>query len=700
MRISASKSTSAQRQHSPLLLLLAVFLILTIVYARATPPLEASDELWHMGFIIQLATNGELPVQNPAAETIWEQEGSQPPLYYAIVSQLVRLTGVPTDFEGDFQHNPHSRIGVPTAVGNKNIVLHPVGPETTQAVFVGRAFSIFLGLVTLTATYFGAEIIGGRRIALLAVAIAALNPMFIFITASVNNDNLVTALNSVIIYLMLLTLRDGFHTRRSLLIAVLTTLSKLSGLVLVPVLALTGLIVAYRKRDIRGLFILGGAMALIWGAAAGWWYLRNIQLYGELFGTSMMAEVAGLRPSTFTFQTLIDEFESFRIGYWGWFGGVNIITSTAFYVVMDIITVLAVFGVIIYWVRNRGQRLNTAMLMLSLALASFAVINWTIQTYASQGRLLFPYIAATATLFALGLSTVLHRAAFTVPLFMGIVAVIVPFTTITPAYAAPTPIAALPASAQPVYARYGDIEFIGYETPTRRYQPGESIPVTLYWRVTRPSEQDMSLWLHAYVDEVVGKVDSYPGGGALRTTTWPAGIYADHYAIMTEKGSRAHGEFKIQVGWWHYPTGTLIQPVDEAENTLDSVMLEAGTFGTPDANRTLENLNPVSDATFAENVTLLGYRLEAGQITLLWQAISPLPQDYTIFIQVLDSNGTIVSQGDGPPDMPAPDWMAGERFTSTHQIDYTEGQHIALGWYSADGARLPINAPDNAYLIR
>jgi len=37
------------------------------------------------------------------------------------------------------------------------------------------------------------------------------------------------------------------------------------------------------------------------------------------------------------------------------------------------------------------------------------VITWTAQTYASQGRLLFPYIAAISTLLALGLDELFGR---------------------------------------------------------------------------------------------------------------------------------------------------------------------------------------------------------------------------------------------------------------------------------------------------
>ena len=47
--------------------------------------------------------------------------------------------------------------------------------------------------------------------------------------------------------------------------------------------------VAYRDKNWQGLAILGVAIVVAWSAIAGWWYVRNIQLYGELFGTYTMA---------------------------------------------------------------------------------------------------------------------------------------------------------------------------------------------------------------------------------------------------------------------------------------------------------------------------------------------------------------------------------------------------------------------------
>ncbi len=686
-----------------LLLLLTAFAILALIYARATPPLEASDELWHFGLVMQLATTGDLPVQDADVTTAWRQEGSQPPLYYALVSAGVRLTGVPTDFDAARQPNPHAQAGVPLAVGNKNLVLHPTPPETARAVLIGRLISIALSLITVAAVYASARVIAPSWVALLAGAITAFNPMFLFISASINNDTLVIALNSLIIWLVLVTLRDGFSTRRSLLIALLValaSLSKLSGLVLVPVIALMGLMVARRQRDLRGLMILGGAMGIAWSGIAGWWYLRNLQLYGELFGTTMMAAVAGMRTDALTIQTLLSEFEGFRIAYWGWFGGVNILTFPAFYPIMDAITLIAVSGAAIYGLRQRHQRPALLLLGLTLVIGAGGVIAWTVQTYASQGRLLFPLIAAISPLLALGLATLLRRASFAIALLMGVVAFAIPFSTLAPAYRAPAPLTALPASAQPVYARFGDVELIGYETPDRRYLPGDSIPITVYWKVLQPSERDLSLWLHGLTDKVVGRVDSYPGGGTLRTSLWMPGIYADTYAIPTDANATGRDRLRVQVGWWDYPSGRLIPPTDANGSQLDSVMLDAGAFGRATTTLKLDHMVTVEGVSFGGVIALRGYTLEGDQLALLWEATGTPSADDTVFVQVLDAAGEVFSQSDAPPDLPTHYWQVGEHTITRHTITYSGGdQRLIIGWYAPDGVRLTTDRSDDAYVL-
>ncbi len=720
-------------------MLLTAFVLLCAVYAWATPPFEASDELWHMGMVDYIATNGTLPVQNPDVPTRYEQEGSQPPLYYAIGALLVRPIDR-TDYDMLTQPNPHARVGIPGSVGNKNIVLHthlnPPPQGTALSVYVLRAFSILLGAVTVTAVYLIGRQLSGERFALLAAGITAFNPMFLFITASVNNDNLVTALNSLVIWQLVVMLWHGLDWRRSLFIAVviaLASLSKLSGNVLVPIVAGAAALVAYRDGSWRGFVTLGVLMAGIWAGAAGWWYWRNIQLYSELFGTSMMVQVAGPRLEPFTVGTLLREFEGFRIAYWGLFGGVNVLTFAPFYWVMDIITVLAAVGLMfalagvvppLWRTLQRYRRLFgvaealhlywaavVVMFLTIFLVASISLIAWTAQTYASQGRLLFPFVGALSPLLASGLLYWWRRAhkPYVVGGAVGglaLFALIVPFASIRPAYTPPPTVTELPASATPVYARYGAVELVGYETPLRRYQPGDDVPVTVYWRPLEQGDRDLSAFLTAVnpAGEAVGKVDTYPGGGTLRTSNWdPGQIYADSYAIPLSED--AHGQFdlRLQVGWWHYPTEDVIPPMDETDAPLESVLLDAGGLnaGVP----LLDGTRPDTRVVFGQRIQLDRFTItDDNTMTMQWRARQRINGDYTVFVQVVDEAGNIVGQGDARPPLGTAYWQRGDIIRASYTITYPApiqpGTYTVLvGWYNPqDFTRLNLpDDEDNAY---
>jgi hypothetical protein len=71
---------------------------------------------------------------------------------------------------------------------------------------------------------------------------------------------------------------------------------------------------------------------------------------------------------------------------------------------------------------------------------------------------------------------------------------------------------------------------------------------------------------------------------------------------------------------------------------------------------------------FADGVTLIGYsfsarRLSPGDeltVTLYWQARSPISQDYTTFVHILDSGFTMHGGLDSAPPTPSSAWFGRE----------------------------------------
>lgn len=96
-------------------------------------------------------------------------------------------------------------------------------------------------------------------------------------------------------------------------------------------------------------------------------------------------------------------------------------------------------------------------------------------------------------------------------------------------------------------------------------------------------------------------------------------------------------------------------------------------------------------------------------ITLAWQALAPIPQDYSVFVHLVDQDGLVAAQLDTIPGgglAPTSQWQPGELRVDSYQVTlpptaYTPNTgHWAIGLYDAyapDAPRLPLTltTPDD-----
>ncbi|MEN6478530.1 MAG: glycosyltransferase family 39 protein, partial [Anaerolineales bacterium] len=198
-------------------LFLVLFLILGAIYGAVNPVMESPDEVYHYPLVKHLADGHDLPVQRQDVETLYAQEGSQPPLYYALMAGLT--CWLDTDDLPALRYlNPHARPGIPLAIDNKNMVVHTSREQwpwqgATLAIHLIRLASVVLGAGTLWCGYRLARRLFPQHplVALAALAFIAFNPMFAFISASVNNDNLVILLTSITLLQLIRLLQEGVH---------------------------------------------------------------------------------------------------------------------------------------------------------------------------------------------------------------------------------------------------------------------------------------------------------------------------------------------------------------------------------------------------------------------------------------------------------------------------------------------------------
>lgn len=742
-------------QHPQAGLLLLAFVILALLYTLATPPLEAGDESRHYAVVKYMAETGRLPVQN-VLETShlqrhWSHEGNQPPLYYALAAVLTAWieTG---SWDEVFWYNPHTTIGNPLRPDNKNITLHPPGQPWrghVLAVQLIRLLSIAMAAVTVTLVYaIALALFHGRRwLAAGAMAVAAFNPMFIFISASVNNDNAVIMFVTLALWLMVRLLQAGrFPPHRSTallgLLIGLGALSKLYAVGLLPLAALLFLWLAYQPSPaalstqpaarstppiVHYLLRITPSILLLFLlflAVAGWFYWRNASLYeGDFLALRIMRETAGQRAETPSLATLWAEFEGFRIAYWGLFGGVNILADRWIYTVLDAVSLVALLGLLVFIgklaVDQKEEVISLPVFSLLLGwglimLAGFIV--WNLTQPAGQGRLFYPAVASFSGLGMLGLTWWLPVPAqkWGAGLAGGglfLFATLAPFLYIAPAYALPPRLAEadLPPALIPVDFTYdGAVRLIGYQVTQEVVRPAETVSITLYWQLLRPAPLDYSLFIHLLgrQRQVIGQIDSYPGGGKWPATRLqPGDILADHYEVpVAPEAEFQHAPVQLRLAAgvydFHEPGRPGRPAVNAQGQPVDPIIghLKLVPWQQPTPPR-LET--PVN---FFDKVHLLSYELTDTQsmLTLNWEVLSPFEADYTVFIQAWDSQtGKYAAGFDGPPvggDYPTSLWAPGEIIVDQHPLDLSRlapGQYrLLVGLYNPITAkRLPAFGP-------
>jgi 4-amino-4-deoxy-L-arabinose transferase-like glycosyltransferase len=677
-------------------------------------------------------------VQDPANIQLWRQEGGQPPLYY-LIAAAVSFWIDTSDLSERLVRNPHAKIGIPMAPDNKNIVTHnPAGGFSFQgtelAVRVIRLLSTLMGAGTVLLTFLIArEVLPGLEFMhLAAAAVTAFNPMFLFVSGSVNNDNLTVLLCSLALWQMVRLLRIGATPWRVAGVGVvvgLAILTKVSALGLVPLVALVITWDAWRRRSLRAWLQHGFLAAALISVIAGWWYFRNLMLYDDPLGFSVWLSIAGARKRPPSATRLLAEFEGFRISYWGLFGVVNVLMHPLVYRFYDVLTMLSVGGLLIsagrwFTGRTRERRSHSlplgtdpqpaqmAVLALWILILLAALVRWTRLTPASQGRLILPGIAAVSFWLVLGWANLSPRrwrrlALGIMAAALLVIAAWIPWAFIAPAYVAPATASTLPQTLQPLHITYGDrLELVGYRMPERQVYPGHTLAIELGWHAHMPMEKDYSIFVHLYgrEGEFLGQADTYPGGGLLPTSHWsPGDRLLDTVYVPVKPDAQAPVVGRIAVGLYHVPEMTMLTAQDPHGAELGTSPT-IGRFKVAAPQPSAYEIPQATDYQLGQELALVGYDLSAApeQITLYWRAEESVSVDYTVFVHLLDSNGRQVAQSDGQPlagEYPTSWWGAGEVIADRHFLpaeaiaNQRPGTYaLSVGLYDLDtGQRLPVS---------
>ncbi|RMG73852.1 MAG: phospholipid carrier-dependent glycosyltransferase, partial [Chloroflexi bacterium] len=691
--------------------ILVVFAILAGSYGRAMPPFESADEAPHFLYSHHLLIDKKLPrilsrqviAQQTDPTRAWSIETHQPPLYYMIGALLISptkrddLTAYLRPNEAIFTMNITEH--------NPNKWLHPPGiyeGDTHIALWILRGFSILLGMVTLWCVYqTGRLIFEDDWLPVISMGLVAFIPTFLSISASVNNDNLVTTLYALGVYWSLrlwkkLQIRWQDTLVLSLILSaiILTKLTGASLYVVVFGALMWGVHRGYYAR--RDALRLAGVVVIVSFVLAGWWYLRNWQLYGDPLAFGATRSIWG-REYEIAATSGDWLAELLRIGksFWMMVGHLHepVYGPTWVYIYVGFITIIGLFGLI----RYKFCRQDTLILLVGVCGLLIAVLLMGTRSIdISYGRLLFPALVAFAPLMVAGWSHLLTRLGTMILLFpLILIAVTAPSIVISRAYSPLEPFSALPEDIPLIGAESGNLRLLAYEVQQMVLNPNDTMTIDLYLRGSHPDNPMLMLTaLDSVTNERLGFTGVFPGMAATDSLD-PDQLYKARVQLkLDEVGDVVLSPrmIRLQVVWFSPSLFEALPMTDGAGNPIETLLLD-GTLLIDERYTTPDTRYEV-DVVFGDAIRLTGYTIsntdvrpgETVDVILNWDVLQPLADDWTLTVQLIQ-DGVLVDQHDGMlPGYPSTFWREDTSVQIVRQLTVPLNApldatyHILLAW--------------------
>ncbi|NIO70896.1 MAG: phospholipid carrier-dependent glycosyltransferase [Anaerolineae bacterium] len=243
------------------------------------------------------------------------------------------------------------------------------------------------------------------------------------------------------------------------------------------------------------------------------------------------------------------------------------------------------------------------------------------------------------------------------------------------------------------------------------------LPLTLYWQNLGPLDANYRQYLKLIngVYHIWGQQEGYPLWDGFMTSTWQEGVVIRDDRQVEILPGTPPGAYQVTISWLEPYSGLSLQPTGGGDLLL-------GPFDIPPRPPpTIESLgieHPMT-AELDGQVRFLGYNLEGDfrpgddlHLTLFWQALTEMDENYTVFTHLIDERGDIWGQKDNQPVdgfYPTGGWTAGEivrdQYDLTISPEAPPGPYrIAVGMYRAEtGERLIVEqdglSPDDQIVL-
>lgn len=701
-----------------------LFVMLSVSASVINPLHEATDELRHYRFVQHIIQRQSLPVQGAVG---CSAQGHHPPLFYATAALLTFWVDTGRDVCYEPEINPFWNYRQwEVSDDNKNLYLH--GPDEAfpwygmaLAAHLTRFVNVAFGAATVYVTWLLGLALFPKRpsLALGGTLLIAFNPMFIYMAGAINNDVIAALMGTAVLLACVRLVQDeaGLSRRWGVVLGGLfglALLSKFNLLAVGGVIATAVTWTAWRRKQWRlwleVVAISGGVTLLL----SGWWFWRNLMLYGEPTGVQRLTELWGVRDPSESWGIAIYELKPTWTSLWGRFGYGQIPLPPSIYTFLRWLVGVGFAGLIIPLIRRNetDRRLEVPLLLLALNMVLFFVVVFNyllISPAGAMGRFYFPALSSLSVLSFYGLwcwgnllaSQLRSRlqpermvAVATAVVMMTLSSVAI-FGYLAPAYAKPAPFDGDTAVPNPINAQFdGLVTLRGYEIEQTAVQPGHPLDIDLYWEVNAQPPGNYLMFVHVMDSEtgtMVVQRDTHPGLGNAPTRHWqPGDRFVESIRVWLPETAYAPSTATVSIGLYA-PNAYRLGITGEDGNgfgdalTLGEVQIQP--WQTPDLDSQFSN--PL-DQNFNDEVRLVGYEYDTrfispgGELTvsLAWEALARNEiADYLIQVRLLDESGGVVTAvEEKPTSAPTDQWQAGQIVETQHLLNLPDA--LSPGTYT------------------
>lgn len=710
-----------------------LFIVGALLYMIAIPLFESSDEAEHFIYIDYLLDKGDLPQIQSRLEASkqsdpvlrWNNQSHHPPLYYALGAFLVQWSDrsrladylIPNDIifvRGIFANNVNKWLHPPA---------YPAD-QTGLAVYVLRLANIGISFLTLILIYRTARLLVERRAtALLATLLVVTIPTFSVVSASVSNDALLIFLYTAGLFICIRMLKRQRIGRLDFvmlpLVMACIALTKITGLSLIGIIVISLGIGLYRRyfgwRRAAALLVVTGLVTII---LAGWWYLRNLNLYGDLLAQGAVAEIWGRDyDSSLINNSPLGELERIAKSFWMMVGYLHnaVFTPYSYYLYAYALSIIGFTGVLVYARKNTKSRMvkDVALVFLATCLLVLVMLLYgTRGVDISYGRLLFPALSAFAILVAGGLYRLMKRYSLILMVPMLFWWLYIPTIYLWDVYPELEPVGTV--AGVPLNYETGGLTLATYEVRSAVLKENDDLEI--YFYVSGPHEDNLALQLTAIdarTGERMGYSEMYagmsPSDRLIEGQVYRAPFRIQSAAVDVPQAPR---QVQLKVQWFDVGSGEAVafeQPANPSLIDLPVTRI--------DSDYKAETLRYAADVNYGGQIHLQAYDIDYDAAKKLiyfkanWDGLSIMQEDWVLTLQLYDGDGQFLMQSDGPiPAYPTSRWLSNWPFTSEHElrvadeIELGDDYEIRLGWYRlSDLERLRIvnevRQQDNLFMI-